>query len=290
MHWKLKNFLDAAVEVVAIYRSYFVFLVYLAVSILLFQANDNSQMNFVQRRLYYVSAVIGKALWESRTTPSPEFAIHALREQNIDLTKRNLVLEDAYLENVRLRQMLRFAQRFPITSVPARIVAKAPDPKMNAIVINKGTADGLDLNQAVMTDHGLAGRIVYTEAHHAVCQMMLDETFRVAAKIQRTRLNGIVQWQGEPNEVQFYGVLKNLDVRVGDVILTSEYSEYFPPNFMIGVVSRVNNEVSGIFKDIRVHTSVDFNRLEEVFVVTDTSRVVPSQEGFEKYFLYRTEP
>ncbi len=290
MHWKLENFLDAAVEVVQIYRSYFIFLIYLTVAILLFQTNTNPQINFLQRRLYYVSAVIGKALWESRATPNPEATIRALRDQNIDLTKRNLVLEDAYLENVRLRQMLQFAQRFPIPSRPARIVAKAPDPKINAVVINKGTGEGIHLNQAVMTDHGLAGRIIYTDEHYAVCQLMLDETFRVAAKIQRTRLNGIVQWQGEPNEVQFYGVLKNLDVRVGDVILTSEYSEYFPPNFMIGVVSRVNNEVSGIFKDIRVRTAVDFNRVEEVFVVTDTSRTIPSRQGFEEYFLNRNKP
>jgi rod shape-determining protein MreC len=290
MHWRLKNFLDASAEVLEIYRSYFIFLAYLSAAILLFQTNSNTQMNFIQRRLYYLSAVIGRAIWETRATPDPESEIRSLREKNIELTKRNIVLEDAYLENVRLRQMLRFAQRFPIPSLAARIIAKTPDPKLNAVVINKGADDGVALHQAVMTDHGLAGKVIHVDSRHAVCQLLLDETFRVAAKIQRTRLNGIVQWQGEPNEVQFYGVLKNLDVRVGDVILTSEYSEYFPPNFMIGVVSRVNNEVSGIFKDIRVHTSVDFNRLEEIFVVTDTSHALPSREGFENYFLNRDTP
>lgn len=290
MHWRLKNFLDAAAEALDIYRSYFVFLAYLTAAILLFQLNSNAQMNFVQQRLYYLSARIGKAVWETRSTPDPELEIRNLREKNIELTKRNMVLEDAYLENVRLRQMLRFARRFPIPSLAARIVARAPNPKINAVVINKGEVDGIALHQAVLTDHGLAGKVIYVEDRHAVCQLMLDATFRVAAKIQRTRLNGIVQWQGEPNEVQFYGVLKNLDVRVGDVILTSEYSEYFPPNFMIGVVSRVNNEVSGIFKDIRVHTSVDFNRIEEVFVVTDTTRTLPSSDGFENYFLNRNAP
>ncbi|HNF86262.1 MAG TPA: rod shape-determining protein MreC, partial [bacterium] len=98
---------------------------------------------------------------------------------------------------------------------------------------------------------------------------------------------GVVFWLGNPDEVAFYGVLKNLDVRIGDVILTSEYSEYFLPNFRVGVVTEVNNEIEGLFKDIRVQTAVDFDRLEEVFVVTDTSRTRSVAVGFENYFIVK---
>lgn len=290
MHWRIKNFLDAALEILDLYRRYFIFLLYLTVSILLFQYNSNIETDFLRQRLFGVAAFVGRAIWETRKTSDPEDAIRRLKRQNIELTKRNLALEDAYLENVRLRQMLLFSQRFPLQSVASRIVAKAPDATFNAVVLDKGTRAGIAGYHAVMTDKGLVGKIVAAREQFSVCQLMLDQNFRVTAKIQRTRLNGIVQWEGRSNEVGFYGVLKNLDVRVGDVILTSEFSEFFPPNFMIGVVSRVNNEVSGIFKEITVQTAVDFTRLEEVFVVTDTSRTLSARGGFEDYFLNRLTP
>jgi rod shape-determining protein MreC len=54
---------------------------------------------------------------------------------------------------------------------------------------------------------------------------------------------------------------------VGDVIVTSEYSNVFPPNVKIGVVSSVTEHEGGLFKQIRVTPYVDFDRLEHVFVV-----------------------
>jgi rod shape-determining protein MreC len=285
MLWKLRNFLDGFNEIVYVYRKYFVFLTLIIFSLLLFQLNTNPPLTFIRQRAVYLSSVIGEQFtWVPHLFDYRE-TIRLLENQNMDLAKQNILLEDAYLENVRLRHLLHFKERFPLPTIPAQIIMRHPDPTLSTITLNKGYRDGVRVHQNVVTDRGLIGQIIDAENDYAVCQVMLDKNFRAAAKIQRTRINGIVFWQGRPNEVGFYGVLKNLDVRVGDVILTSEYSDYFLPNFRVGVVASVNNEIEGIFKDIHVRTALDFNSMEEVFIVTETSKHATSQKGFENYFL-----
>lgn len=284
MYWKLKNLLDDFYQIIDVYKNYFVFLILLIISAVLLESNTNPQITFFRRGAIYISAVIGEQFSRIPRIWNYEEKNRLLEQRNIDLAKRNIVLEDAYLENIKLRQMLKFKDRFPLQTIPARIIMKAPDPNLSTMTLNKGRNDGIREHQSVITDRGLVGLITEAAENHSVCQIMLDKNFRAAAKIQRTRLNGVVFWQGTPNEVGFYGVLKNLDVRVGDVILTSEYSEFFLPNFRVGVVHAIDNEIEGIFKNIHVKTAVDFNTIEEVFVITDTSRAVSKMIGFENYF------
>lgn len=284
MLWKLKNFLDDFYQIVDVYKNYIVFLFLLIFSALLLQSNHYPQITFFRQRAIYISALIGEQISRIPRVWDYEEKNRKLERSNIELAKRNIVLEDAYLENIKLRQMLKFTSRFPLPTIPAHIIMKTPDPSLSTVTLNKGSLDGVRERQNVITDRGLVGIITHVEDDYSVCQIMLDRNFRAAAKIQRTRLSGIVLWQGAPNEVGFYGVLKNLDVRVGDVILTSEYSEFFLPNFRVGIVGAINNEIEGIFKDIHVRTFVDFDALEDVFIVTDTSKTVSERIGFENYF------
>lgn len=284
MFWKLKNFLDGFYQIIDVYKNHFVFLFLIIISAILLQTNTNPQITFFRQRAIYLSALIGEQFSRLPRVWKYEDQNRTLELQNTELAKRNIVLEDAYLENIKLRQMLKFKDRFPLNTIPAHIIMKAPDPNLSTITLDKGRDDGVYEYQNVITDRGLVGIITHVEDRYSVCQIMLDKTFRAAAKIQRTRLSGIVLWQGLPNEVGFYGVLKNLDVRVGDVILTSEYSEFFLPNFRVGIVREINNEIEGIFKNIHVKTSVDFDMIEDVFIVQDTSKVSSTRIGFENYF------
>lgn len=284
MFWKLKNFLDGFYQIIDVYKNHFVFLFLLIISAILLQSNTNPQITFFRQRAIYVSALIGEQFSHIPLVWKYEKQNRTLERHNAELAKRNIVLEDAYLENIKLRQMLKFKDRFPLKTIPAHIIMKAPDPNLSTITLDKGRDDGVREHQNVITDRGLVGIITHAEDRYSVCQILLDKTFRAAAKIQRTRLSGIILWQGTPNEVGFYGVLKNLDVRVGDVILTSEYSEFFLPNFRVGIVHDINNEIEGIFKNIHVKTSVDFDMIEDVFIVTDTSKASSVRIGFEDYF------
>ena len=97
----------------------------------------------------------------------------------------------------------------------------------------------------------------------------------MSARIQRSRVNGIIRWTGGSDAHDQRP--EDLDVRPGDMIITSEFSSLFPPGIRIGVVSATRHIPGELFQEIDVSPSVDFDRLEEVFVATvmpDTSRIV----------------
>jgi rod shape-determining protein MreC len=62
-------------------------------------------------------------------------------------------------------------------------------------------------------------------------------------------------------------VPRTLDVRVGDRILTSNYSALFPANIVIGTVQQADDEANTLFRRIVVAPAANFSTLEQVFVV-----------------------
>lgn len=284
MWWKIRNQIEGFKELLFLYRTYLVLLGWVILSILLLQSNTNPQLTSVRRVYLALSATIGRTQeYLPRWIKKEEY--DQLRRQYIEMVKRNMVLEDAYIENAKLRRLYRFQERFPLKTVAAHILTKLPDPQYNTFLLNVGYQDGIQKNMNVISSRGLVGKISEVYEDHSVCEIILDERFRCAGKIQRTRLDGVILWKGTMNEVGFYGVLKHLDVKPGDVILTSEYSDYFLPNIPVGVVVGINNAVSGLFKDIRIKTFTDFHTLEDVYILTDTSRAITGRAGFEKLFI-----
>ena len=99
--------------------------------------------------------------------------------------------------------------------------------------------------------------------------------------MQRTRVDGIVRWEGGEN-LSLTNVARTLDVREGDVVITSEYSSLFPPGIRIGTVVLTTPLAGSLFQRIDIAPSVDFTRLEEVFVILhrpDTARVALQRAG-----------
>jgi rod shape-determining protein MreC len=175
-------------------------------------------------------------------------------------------MQDAYLENIRLRKLLEFKERSDFSLIAAEVIGFNPHQIFNGLILNEGSRRGIHKSDAVLTADGLVGQIVHADAENSICQILLDRNSRVSAQIQRNRELGIIAWEGG-NTVNLLYVAKNIEVLPGDVILTSGFSQIFPGHIKIGVVIDVSKEQEGLFQDIVVQPSVNFNRLEEVYIV-----------------------
>jgi rod shape-determining protein MreC len=118
----------------------------------------------------------------------------------------------------------------------------------------------------VITEAGLAGKVISTGTGYSVAQLLLNRDLRVSAKIQRNRVDGIIRWEGG-RALGLHNVAKTLDVQQGDVVITSEYSGIFPAGIRIGVVQSTRNVPGSLFQSIAVVPAVDFQRLEQVAVI-----------------------
>lgn len=198
-----------------------------------------------------------------------------LRRTNVNLADEVNQLREAKLENIRLRRLLGLKETTKFWLVSAKVVGKTVNLLRNTITLNVGERDGVAPGMPIITDAGLVGKIIATSGSYAMGQIILNSHFRASARVQRSRVDGILAWEGGKYSL-LKNVAKTLDVKVGDMVETSELSSLFPSNIRIGVVASVTEQPGSLFKMIEVENAVDFATLEEVFVINvkpDSSRI-----------------
>lgn len=267
-------------------KEYIIFSLLVLISIILIFQNDNMQMRFVRAIAVNVIGTIQSGFAIIPNIFELEKENKTLRETNINLAKDLSLLKEAKLENLRLNQMLQFKQRTNYNVVTGKIIGKTLIQTRNNITINIGENDSVKTGMPVITDKGLVGKIVAVSGNYSIAQILLNKDLKISAKDQRTRVDGIISWDGEQNKVQLKNVSKSMDVMIGDVVMTSEYSNTFPSGIPIGYVTSVG-VVDNLFKKIDVECFVNFETVEEVFVLkylTDEER-----KELEKKFNEKTK-
>jgi rod shape-determining protein MreC len=258
--------LKRAYDILYEFRAYAVAGACFAASFLMLATNDSVQIRTIR------SLAVGTVgvLQEGVAVVPSYFALKRendlLRTMNLRLSDEVNRLREARLENIQLRQMLSLRQRPPARFIAASVVGKNLQLLRNTVTLDAGARDGVLPQMPVITEAGLAGKVISTGERYAIAQLLLNRDLRVSAKIQRNRVDGIVRWEGG-RTLGLHNVAKTLDVQPGDVVITSEYSGIFPPGIRIGVVESTRNVPGSLFQSIAVVPVVDFQRLEQVAVI-----------------------
>jgi len=264
------------VDIVLLFKEYLLLLLYILISILLLALNDTLQIRTIRSLTLATIGAVENAFGFIPNYFELESENRILREQNLTLSEDLIRLREAKLENARLRQLLALKERSPFTYVSANVVGKTMSLLQNTITIDVGESNGVKPGMPIVTDAGLVGRVTLTSSHYAMGQILWSKDFRASAKVERGRVDGILQWEsGE--YLSLKNVAKTLDVLVGDVVITSEYSTMYPRGVKIGVVSKTSQTPGALFQTIEVTPSVDLSRFEQVFVIiqaADSSRIV----------------
>jgi rod shape-determining protein MreC len=189
-----------------------------------------------------------------------EEEVAALREQ----VRR---LEEAGLENARLRRLLDLPAALGLDLVTAQVIAKDTTNWFKTVMINKGSEAGLQRGLPVIAPEGLVGRVVEVIPGTAKVQLLTDPVSSVGALLKEQRVTGLVTGdRGQTAIVKYLPLLA--EVRVGDVVLTSGMGGAFPKGILIGTVTAIHRKSGALFQEASVQPSVDFGRLEEVLVIT----------------------
>ena len=200
------------------------------------------------------------------------------------LRGRLVQLQESSQENDRLKGLLEFrdAGIFPLgsTFVTARVIGKSPTKWQEWVLIDKGSADGVMLNQPVvgatpsaegsLSGKGLVGKVVAVSSHSAQVQVLIDSESSVATMVQgqTARAVGILEGTVSGKLIMDF-VERDQTVELKQVVVTSGFGQIFPKGIPVGVVESVGEEDVNIYKQIEVRPFVDFRALEEVMVLTN---------------------
>jgi rod shape-determining protein MreC len=194
---------------------------------------------------------------------------HQLRSRLAQLQIESDALQTERIENVRLRRLLRLEERHPYNLVAASVVARSLDRLGGSLTIDKGTSDGVEPGRAVLTPDGLVGRAERSTPHETRVLTLLNRDCAVAARIERSRVDGVLEWEfGSQPVLNLHYVSSQEDVKVGDRVVTSGLGGIFPVGIRIGTVAKVALDPNGLMKEILVEPAVDFRSVEEILVYT----------------------
>jgi rod shape-determining protein MreC len=202
-----------------------------------------------------------------------------LSEQVTKLQAEVTQLKNLDVENAALRQQLGFSHTSQRKLIASEILGRDPDGWWQMIRINKGSADGVTTNLAVISVEGLIGKTIRVSPHTADVLLLSDPNCLVSVRIQRTGAFGILTGKGPNYEGRVVCRLdyinKNVALVEGDEVVSSGLGSVFPGGLFVGKIQRIGVDRTGLYQFAEVISKAEIGMLNYVFVVAESPEAAP---------------
>ncbi len=190
-----------------------------------------------------------------------------LKRKVAELRSQVVQLQEAQIENERLRKQLDFKSSVPSYQLlSAEVIGQDPNGLLQYLIIDRGSEDGVAIAMPVLADAGLVGRISEVSANSAKVMLISDPSSSVSAIVQRSRATGVVRGNVSGGLTMYY-VPPGEGIEPGDIVLTSGLGGNFPRRLVIGQVSSVSRSDVEMFQQAEVVSPLKLRDLEEVMVL-----------------------
>jgi len=185
-------------------------------------------------------------------------------EENLLLKKENTELK---AQNTLYRAKIAQAERLQSYDVSYRtllcsVVARDPGNWFKTLVIDKGMNDGVMDNMTVFLPHGVVGRTMQTQKTSSSVLLAIDKASNISVLVARSREFGIAEGAGGMISLKFF--TRDIQAQEGDEVITSGVGGTFPKGLKIGRIKEIKK--NGIVAQAVIEPSVEFNKIEEVFI------------------------
>ena len=253
-----------------------------AIFLFAFSFNLVLRYQLYQHSFYFNQSVsFFRSIDQSRTNLTEYLS---LRQENLYLKEENSQLRQRLKDNY-LPSFSQFDSTFTDTSntsaykqiysyFPAEVIRNSINKRDNFFFINQGTNQGIEVGMAVLSPKGVAGVVITTSNNFSRVMSVLNSKFEITPFIPELRLRqGVVKWEG--NDAR-YGYLKEVnrteDVKKGQILLSSNYSNIFPPGIPVAKVVEAQKALQQQYQRIKIHYATDFSRLHYVYCVKNNTQ------------------
>jgi len=182
-----------------------------------------------------------------------------------ELQQRLIELES---RNQALQEMLGYVSDQPGPGVVAPVIGRSPDQWWQQIVLGRGSNDGIRQNDIVAGSGGLVGRVSQVTANTSRVLLISDSASQIGVTVSRSRSMGYLRGQADRQAVMvFFDQFP--DIRPGDVVTTSTFSQILPPGIPVGQIQSIDFKVDPAPRAI-VEISAPISALEWVTVYPNT--------------------
>lgn len=150
----------------------------------------------------------------------------------------------------------------------ARIISNSVFLQQNYMILHRGSKQGVEPNLAVVGPNGIIGTVVNTGPNMSIVMSLLHRQSKVIAVLKKGSGLGEISWDGnDPGLLNLKKIPTTVEVNKGDTVVTSPYSDKFPPGYTIGVVERVERDQETNTYLLWVRSAVDFNTVQHAYIV-----------------------
>jgi len=232
-------------------------------------------------RLFHSSRLAVAGVWQNY------FDLRHTRAENQELEKTidRLRLEQAALledakEGQRLEAMMGFQQKYLYSTQAAQVFGTSGTNLSRVFYIDKGSADKLERDMAVITPDGIVGKVREVFRHTAQVLAINDQNSGAGVILETTRIRGILRGNAD-GQLQIVDLLADKRIQPGEKVLTAGGDQIFPRGLPVGEVQKVvpDPDRDGFIK-VMIQPAAHLDRLDEVLVITSTEpRFSPQQQN-----------
>jgi|TARA_B110000971_G_scaffold195781_1_gene210433 rod shape-determining protein MreC len=233
-----------------------------------------NNLNFQKSKYVNSANALTGGLYNKVSNISDYFKLKAV---NTQLLEENTLLRNLLQQKTTLSfsmdsivlDTLKYHQKYTVTS--AKIINNNYTKAFNFLTINKGTADGLDKEMAVVNGKGIVGFTDNLSPNYARIQSILNKNTRINARLKNGYF-GTLKWNGlDYRIVQLIDIPRQAPVKIGDTIETGGKSAIFPEGILIGKVVEVNSD-NAIDNEINVKLFNDMSAIGPVYLIKNLQK------------------
>jgi rod shape-determining protein MreC len=161
--------------------------------------------------------------------------------------------------------------------VTARVVGRSPTVWYSTVTIDKGSGDGVRVDDPVVAPQGLAGKVTQTTPNTAQITLITDADSAVTARVTPSGATGVVEPDvGNPNDLQLDYLERGTHIAEGQMVVTAGFStgdlgSIFPPGIPIGKITRATVEEQQAYQRVHLEPFADLRDMDFVKVLTTHS-------------------
>lgn len=247
------------------FKEYLVLVLLVILSLTLLTQNDNPQVQKVRSVAFGSFAAVSSVFYDVFNITQLKNENEILRETNAQLMIQVSMLREQGILNRELKGMLEFKDTTSLPLFPATIVSKSLSLTQNTITLNAGKSDSVKPGMPVLSYRGLVGVVETCSENFSIARTLKNVDLKITVKNEKNRLNGIMKWDGE--KLMIVDVPSTYDFDVGDRIVTSEISSIIPIPIPVGLVSKIEDDKTGLMNLIQITPFEEVLSVENVFIL-----------------------
>lgn len=194
----------------------------------------------------------------------------------LDVHKRKLQeMASLVAENARLRQLLNSADTLNERVLVAELIGVSPNPTQHKVMINRGKQDGVYIGQPLVDANGLLGQVVELGVTTSMVLLITDTSHALPVQVIRNGLRLVAEGQGNLMQLKLRHVSSTMDIKEGDLLVTSGLGRRFPPGYPVATIEKIEYDPGKPFANVTAKPRGELNRNRHMLLVFE-SRSEPS--------------